>query len=469
MPVDTTTSPAARYEQISDLILAEQWPRVATLFADSHPADIADWIDRSPRDLHSRLFALVDDKGKADVLTELEAQAGSDVLDALSVAEISDLVEEMAPDDAADVLGDLEEERSAAVLDHMEDEEAADVRRLLAYPDDSAGGIMTTDVISMRVDQTVQEALDAIAYMEEGEPFVFAYIVDDHHILRGHIDIWELLRTKDRSRPLKELGHTSAVAANLFDDQEDVAHRMRQYDLSSIPVVDSTGRLVGRITADDVIDVIAEEATEDIMLMAGTDEAELDSDSAIRSCLARLPWLLITLAGGFVTSLLLRAFNNHIANVMILSAFVPVVLAMGGNTGIQASTLMVRSIALHGAPSRGILRILAREILTGAIMGLICGAIIGAWAHFMIGGQSGAPGAPGPAVLSLTLTVGVALFSAMTFAAVFGAAVPLILSRLKVDPAVAAGPFVTITNDVSALVIYFAVTSLMLARFAAGG
>ncbi len=463
METATPHTPDERYEQISDLIVAEQWPRIAALFVDSHPADIADWIDRSPRDLHSRLFDLVAPETKPDVLAELESQAGSDVLEALTVAEISDLVEEMAPDDAADVLGDLEEERSAAVLDHMEDEEAADVRRLLAYPDDSAGGIMTTDVVSMRVDQTVQEALDAIAYMEEGEPFVFAYIVDEHGILRGQIDIWELLRTKDRQRPLKEFGHNTPVTASLFDDQEDVAHRLRQYDLSAIPVVDSTGRLVGRITVDDVIDVIAEEATEDIMLMAGTDEAELESDSALRSCMARLPWLLITLVGGFVTSLLLRAFNTHIAQIMILSAFVPVVLAMGGNTGIQASTLMVRSIALHGAPSRSLLRILGKEILTGAIMGLICGTIIGAWAHVMIGDAATAPGLH---ALHLAGTVGLALFLAMTFAALFGTAAPLILSRLRVDPAVAAGPFVSIANDVFALIIYFGVTSLMLAHFA---
>ena len=464
MQANTTLSPEERHEHVADLILTETWDQLREIFSDSHPADIADWIDRSPRDVHSRLFELVHDEAKADVLSELEAQAGGDILEGLTVEEISGLLEEMAPDDAADVLGDLEEQRSEAVLDRMEDEEAADVRRLLAYPDDSAGGIMTTDVVSMKVDQTVQEALDAIAYMEEGEPFVFAYIVDDEQMLRGHIDVWELLREKDRSRPLKELGHRSAVAASVFDDQEKVAHIMSQYDITVIPVIDSTGRLVGRITSDDVIDVIEEEATEDIMLMAGTDDAELDSNSPIRSCISRLPWLLITLAGGFVTSLVLQAFNSHIADVMILSAFVPVVLAMGGNTGIQASTLMVRSIALHGAPTRGILRILAKEISTGALMGVICGLIIGSWAHFMIGGAGGEAGNHG---LTLALTVGTALFSAMTFAAVFGAAVPLLLCRVKVDPAVAAGPFVTITNDVSALIIYFAVTSLMLARFAA--
>ena len=317
---------------------------------------------------------------------------------------------------------------------------------------------MTSDVVSMQSRQTVGESIEAIAYLEEGEPFVFAYIVNEKNRLIGYIDIWELLRERNRHRPLSELCHTDFVAANVNDDQEDVAHLLRQYDLSAIPVINDEGCIVGRVTVDDVIDVIEEEASEDIFRLAGSDDVELETDSPIRSCMARLPWLLVTLFGGLLISLILRQFHARISGVLMLGAFVPAVLAMGGNTGIQASTLVVRTIALRGLEGRSIKKLLLREIIVGAIMGSICGLFIGGWALIWVHYS------PDPAFSAIRLAsvVGLALFSAMSFAAVFGALVPVILNKARIDPAVASGPFVTITNDLAALLIYFGVTVTLL-------
>jgi len=395
------------------------------------------------------------------VLAELESVAGTDVVETLSDSELSDIVSEMAPDDAADLLGDLPEERSEHVLELMETGESEDVRKLLEYEEDTAGGIMTTDVVAMKENQTVAEALEAIAYLDVDEKFYYANVVDRQGKMIGYVNVWELLRQRDRTRPLGELIHREFCAAAVQMDQEEVAQLAKQYGLHVVPVVDEQGVLVGRVTADDIIDVMEEEASEDIFRLAGSDDAELESGSVAKSCAVRLPWLFVTLLGGFVTSIILKTFHAQISGMLVLAAFVPVVLAMGGNTGIQSSTLVVRSIALGGLKGRSVARLLLKEILAGALMGVVCATLIGLWAHFVI--AHGGSGAALSAV-HLALVVAIALFTAMTFAAVFGAFVPVALDRMKIDPAVASGPFVTITNDISALLIYFGVTVLLIHR-----
>lgn len=448
---------------IGDLVRERQWDRVAAALATMHAADVADLIDRSPQDLRKTLFLLLREEDKPDVLSELEAVAGADVVGALTDQELSELVSDMAPDDAADVLGELPEKRSGQVLDLMEKDESEDVRKLLEYDEDTAGGIMTTDVVAMKETQTVAEALEAIAYLDVDEKFYVANVVDRANRLLGHIDIWELLRERDKSRTLGTLLHRDYLAVRVDMDQEEVARFARQYDLDVVPVVDGNGILVGRITTDDIIDVMEEEASEDILRLAGSDDAELESVSVVRSCSVRLPWLFITLLGGCTTSLILGRFLSHISGFMALAAFVPVVLAMGGNTGIQSSTLVVRSIALGGLKGRSVARLLVKEILTGALMGIVCGLVIGLWVHFLIVGDAGH--SPHVSPVSLAAIVALALFSAMTFAAVFGAFVPIGLDKIRVDPAIASGPFISTTNDISALLIYFAVTALLLHRW----
>ncbi|MDA0989186.1 MAG: magnesium transporter [Verrucomicrobia bacterium] len=449
-------------DQLLDLVETEAWPQLRQQLVDCHPVDIAELITQSPEAHHARLFGLIPEPLKPDVLAELEAVAGAEILEVLTNSEISDIVEDMAPDDAADVLAELPGDRFEKVLALMEKDESDDVRKLMQYKDDTAGGIMTTDVVSMHGQQTVGEAIEAIAHLDTREKFTIANIVDTQGILRGHIDIWDLLRERNRQRPLAEMAQPYVAMADVNMDQENVAQLMQKYDLGVLPVVDGTGRLVGRITADDVIDVIEEEASEDIFRLAGSDDAELESSSPLHSCKVRLPWLLVTLLGGFVTTLILDRFQSHVAGLVVLIVFVPILLAMGGNTGIQSSTLVVRSLALGALNRRRVLQLLVKEVLTGAIMGGICGTIIGLWAGFVVtSGDATALHLPVPPI-QLALAVATALFSAMTFATAFGALVPIALDRLGIDPAVASGPFITIANDIAALLIYFGVTTLLL-------
>jgi magnesium transporter len=446
-------------ERINFCIKGELWDQLPKFFQELHPADIAEIINHAPASAHNILFDLLDDETKPDVLAELDDQAEADILEELTDEQISDIVEEMAPDDAADVLGELEE-RSEEILELMEDEESEEVRELLQYDEDTAGGIMTPDFVAVRATMTAAEAIEYIGSLDLDEPFYHLYVIDAQGRLIGWIQLWELLKLTNRDQPLEKLAEKDTISVQTHADQEEVARLASKYDLSSLPVLNNQGQLVGRITVDDIMDVIEEEASEDIFKLAGSSDSELDDTSPLQACKARLPWLLITLATGFVSSLILKSFMAHLgmAEIVALSFFVPIIMAMGGNTGIQSSTLIIRGIALGASHSRRILKIITHEIIAGATMGIICGTTIGLWARFIISKEGTSAVAPA----YLALTVGIALFCAMAFAAVFGAIVPVLLNRAKVDPAVASGPFVSASNDIFALLIYYGTTLLMI-------
>lgn len=450
-------------EQIQFCIRGELWDKLPALLDRLHPADIADVIEDAHDDVQSRIFELLTDETKADVIAELDDTTEAEILEELTAEEISDIAEEMAPDDVADMLSELDEERSEKVLELMEDEDSEEVRELLQYDEDTAGGRMTTDFVALRSEQTVKDALNHIGSLDLDEPVYFAYVVDTAGRLQGYVQLWQMLKTENRHKNLHDLTEETTFTVQPETDQEEVAQMMSKYDLSSLPVIDDTGKLVGRITIDDMMDVMEEEASEDIFKLAGSDDAELEDPSPLASCKARLPWLLITLATGFVTSMILKGFMNSITTmeVIALSFFVPIVMGMGGNTGIQSSTLIIRGLALGSFNEKAVSRLLLREMATGMLMGVICGSVIGVWARFVIGSNT----VFHPAFLALS--VGLALFSAMMFAAIFGAAVPLALNRFKVDPAVASGPFVSASNDIFALLIYYGVTFLMISSLSA--
>jgi magnesium transporter len=447
-------------ERINFCIKGELWEQIPKFFEDLHPADIAEIINHAPANTHNKLFELISNEIKPDVLAELDDQTEADILEELTDEEISDIVEEMAPDDAADVLGELADRQREEILDLMESEDSDEVRELLQYGEDTAGGIMTTDFVAVRAHMTANEAIDYIGSLDLEEPFYYVYVVDRDGRLTGWIQLWELLKLSNRSQPLSELVEKEIISVHTDADQEEVARLATKYDLSSLPVLDWKNKLVGRITVDDIIDVIEEEASEDIFKFAGSDDSELEYSSPFHACKSRLPWLLITLGTGFISSLILQKFNAHLelAESVALIFFVPIIMAMGGNTGIQSSTLIIRGIAVGSSQNRKLNSILTNEIIAGAIMGLICGTTIGLWAAFVISKEGSTSVAPS----YLALTVGIALFSAMSFAAVFGALVPVLLNRAKIDPAVASGPFVSASNDIFALLIYYAVTLLMI-------
>jgi magnesium transporter len=447
-------------ERINFCIKGELWEQIPKFFEELHPADIAEIINHAPASAHNRLFELLDADIKPDVLAELDDQAEADILEELSDEEISDIVEEMAPDDAADLLGELKDAQREDILGLMEDEESDDVRELLQYGEDTAGGIMTTDFVAAHTSMTATEAIDYIGSLELDEPLYHLYVIDAQDRLTGWVPLWELIKKVNRNMTLEELAEKETITVHTDADQEEVARLASKYDLSSLPVLDWKNKLVGRITIDDIMDVMEEEASEDIFKFAGSNESELEYSSPLHAFKSRLPWLLITLATGFISVLLLDNYHHYLSlsDVIVLGAFVPVIMAMGGNTGIQSSTLIIRGIALGTGHTKKLVRILRHEIIAGASMGLMCGTAIAIYASIMIGQRvTTIP----PSYLAIT--VGIALFSAMTFAAVFGALVPVLLNRMKIDPAVASGPFVTSSNDIFALLIYYGVTASLIA------
>lgn len=443
-------------ERIQFCIRGELWEQLPELLEALHPADIADVIEDAPNDVQTRIFDLLDDEVKADVIAELDTSTETDLLDDLSAKEISGIANEMAPDDIADMLSELDESLSEGVLNLME-EDSEDVRGLLQYDEDTAGGRMTTDFVALSETATVKEALMHIGGLELDEPVYFTYVVNEKNVLTGYAQIWQMLKTGNRRKTLADLQEENTLTVTPDTDQETVAHIMSKYDLSSLPVIDKEGHLLGRVTVDDVFDVLEEEASEDLFKLAGSDETELEAPSPLASCKARLPWLFVTLGAGAISSLILKRFIDN-PQIAVLSSFVPIIMAMGGNTGIQSSILIVRGLALGSFDPSKLARLLGHELLTGLLMGTVCGGLIGAWAYFIIGSADSA--------IYLAFTVGLALLSAMIFAAALGALVPLFLNRFKIDPAVASGPFVTASNDVIALLIYYAITFLMISTFA---
>ncbi len=438
-------------ERVNFCIQGELWDQIPDSINHLHPADIAEIINRAPDYVHNTLFELLDQNIKPDVIAELDQQAEADVLEELSDEEISDIVEEMAPDDAADLLGDLADEQREDILDLMEQEESKEVRELLKYEEDSAGGIMTSDFVAVNADMSASQAINYIGSLELEEPVYFAYVVSKEGYLRGYIQLWELLKKANLNKLLSNLAVKDTISVDTDTDQEEAARIAAKYDLSSLPVIDKKGILVGRITVDDIIDVIEEEATEDIFKLAGSNESELEYDSPFHACKARLPWLMITLLAGLISTIILKQFMNKFEDILMLSFFVPVIMAMAGNTGIQSSTLIVRGLAVGSINEKGIGKLLWRECAAGALMGIISGILAGSWSVFIGGNDSNIHS------MYLACTVGISLFSAMMFAAVFGAFAPLFLNRIKADPAVASGPFVTASNDILSLLIYYGV------------
>ena len=477
-PIDTAQEALDRKERLDELVKKGLWGQIASEMGDMPAADVAELLSHYVIDELVPLFKALPEDQKPDVLAELPSDLGAALAEALPADAAADIVNEMAPDDAADVLGEVgDKEVSSKIIEGMDEANAADVTRLMTYPEDSAGGIMTTDLVEVAASGSVRDALDAVAASDEDDEHVYqVFVVDADGKLLGTVSIQELLRHKEQpATPLARIIDEETHAVRSDADQQEVAEIMAKYDLPVVPVIDGDGRLLGRITHDDATDIIREEAQEDILTMAGAGDEELGNVSAWRSCFYRLPWLFITLLGGVVTASIMSSFQTHFALVIVLAAFIPNVMGMGGNTGLQSSVLMIREIASGTGRRHSLGRLFLHELRTGALMGLICGAGIFLCALAIMFATPSGRAAISSAAEKTELTAacapfavasvaGLALFCAMTFAAGFGAVVPIVLDRLKIDTAVASGPFISVMDDISALLIYYGVSLALLSR-----
>jgi magnesium transporter len=430
-------------------------------FQNLHPADLAEILDELDDSERISIIENLDEETAAETLAEADSETQLQIIEQLDTETASEIIEEMDPDEAADLLQDMDQERAKEILEHMDLDEASDVRKLLEHDEYTAGGIMTTEFAAIYEDFSVANAFSHLRLIAADiEMIYYMYVTDSKDRLQGVVSIRDLL-SANPAAPVTDIMDRDIVSVSPDTPQEEVANLIGKYDYMAVPVVNDLQQIIGVVTVDDVMDVMEEEATEDLFKFAGSTDEELTYNSPLQACKARLPWLLITLGTGFITSSILKIFMDQFKEVIALVFFVPVVMAMGGNTGIQSSTLVIRSLALDSFTTGDLIKRLLREIAAGALMGLACGTVVGLWAEYLI--HTGAAATTTNfSSLFLALTVGMAMMCAMTFAAMFGALVPILFEKFKIDPAVASGPFVTSSNDIFALLIYYGVSILFL-------
>lgn len=437
-------------ENVKGFIKEKNQQLLMKLIDEMRPADLADLIEHLDSEERLFIFDFMEPKGAGNVLVEIESPVQESILGELDNQAISEIVQELDSDDAADLVGDLPAERAKQIIETVEDEVSAELERLLPYAEDTAGGIMALEFVAVNADATVQQAIDTIREKrEEVENVYYLFVVDDDGRLVGVISLKDLV-LEPPGRKVSEIMNPEVISINVKRDQEEVYHLVKKYDLVTIPVVDAQHRLVGRITHDDIIDVIEEEADEDISLMAGVIRQEIAEDSSLRISRARLPWLIAGLFGGILAAAVINQFESSLEKILALSFFFPVIMAMGGNTGTQAATVAVRGLATGDISLVHIGKRLWVEmkvaLFNGIICGILLGAIVGVWLYDY--------GLGSIVALSLVLII---LNSGF-----IGAAVPLALKRLNIDPALATGPFVTTTNDILSLLIYLGLVTFFL-------
>lgn len=437
-------------DDFKDLVDRGQTGLLRNILIDLHPADMAELIERLSSEDQAKVFDLLSDEVAGSVIAEMDPHKRQNLLNGFGPDRIFAIIDELESDDAADMVAELPPDLAERVFRRMNASEAGELREILKYPDDSAGGIMAVEVMSVSEGLTAGQAIEEIRKRssEVGE-FYQIFVVDGAGRLVGTIPLYTLV-VADTDEKVAALMENVVFSVKTDMDQEEVAAAVAKYDLVSVPVVDNFGRLVGRITIDDIIDVIEEEATEDIHRMAGTSEDEVGGESIFRISGLRLPWLVVGLGGGLLSAFVLSRYEVSIRELLVLSFFVPVITAMAGNVAIQSSAIVIRALATDELAVGRIWHRLLKEVGVGLINGAVCGLILFAVTSFW---RTSA---------RLGVVVGVSLLTAILVAAAMGALVPMIMRRLNVDPALATGPFVTTINDVLGLFIYMHIATLFL-------
>ena len=404
-----------------------------------HPGDISQVIQEFNHPDQVRLFALLvkeDRELAAEALTDLGLEQGVALLTALSAHETSRLLQEVETDDRAAFISALPEELADQVLETMRLEESVQVQGLLQYERETAGRIMTPNVFALQEDLSVSEAIQTIQETDEFEMVFYLYVVDERNHLVGVISLRQLLLVAP-STPLKKIMSGDVISVTTDTDQEEVADQVALYDLLAIPVVDHENKLVGVITVDDIIDVIKEEATEDILHLAGVEADDTVRGTARSSVQKRLPWLGLNLALALMAATVVYLYEDTIANLPTLAVFLPVVAGMGGNSGTQALTLTVRSLALGEISWKNIRDLFTKELLVGISNGLALGLLSGGVGYVWSEGN-----------LSVGLALACAMLCTILFSGILGTLIPMVLNRAGIDPAVSSGIFLHTLTDV---------------------
>jgi magnesium transporter len=437
-------------EQLKKLIEEKKTQEVERLMEPLHPADIAEMMDDLNIDQARFIIMLLDGETASDVLVEIPENDRKRLLKELPPEFIaSKLIEFMDSDDAADVVADLDENRKKEVLNEIEDfEQAGDIVDLLEYEEDTAGGIMAKELVKVNENWTVATCLKEISKQaEEVDEIYYIYVVDDTEKLKGVLSLKKLIITNTNTK-ISNIYNADVKMVSTGVRQEEIAEIMDKYDLVAIPVVDEIGRLKGRITFDDVIDFIREEAEKDYQMVSGLTGDVEPSDKVYTLLRARLPWLLIGLFGGILGSLVLGSHETQLSQATELAFFIPLIAATAGNVGVQSSAIVVQSIASGVKEFDSIGKRLFKELMVAMATASIFAVLIFTYNYFSSGN------------MNLTFTVSISLFIVIIFASIFGTVIPLLLNRLKIDPALATGPFITTSNDILGLSIYLLIARM---------
>jgi len=438
--------------ELIELIDTRNQVELIPLLEKLFPADIAEIFDDIGLDQAVYLASLLEPQIKVVVLTELEADVKLKFLSGYTTEEIAnDFIAFVDSDDAADILNSMDGNQGKEILRKISDKEhSKNIASLLKFPENTAGALMAKELIRVRKDWTVKQCTEEIRKQAEDVSNVYTtYVVDEYDELVGWISLKRILLSKE-SEKIADIFNDNVISETAYTSGEEVAATMQKYDLVALPIVDAFNRLVGRVTFDDVLDYVKDEAEKDYQMLSGISESVESTDSVYHNTRARLPWLIVGLAGGIASSLVIGNFEADLTQNVQLALFMPLIMAMAGNVGVQSSSIMVQGLANNSITNTGLWGKLFKELAVALINGLVCSALL--MGYGFISGNS----------QEIMLTVSLALIAVILLAAIIGTVVPLALDRLKIDPALATGPFITTSNDLLGLLMYFLIGNAIL-------
>ncbi|WP_298364135.1 magnesium transporter [uncultured Lutibacter sp.] len=439
-------------QEIQQLITENKNETLLDSFKDLHYADVAELIEVLNTEESVYIIKLLDSDITSDVIAELDEDEREKILKELSSKEIAEELDELDTDDAADIIGELSEKQKEEVIAHLDDvEHAKEIVELLRYDEDTAGGLMAKELVKVNENWNVLTCVKEMRSQAEEVTRVHSiYVVDDNDILKGRLSLKDLLTTSTKTA-IKDVFIKKVDSVNVHEDAEDVARIMQKYDLEAIPVVDEIGRLVGRITIDDIVDVIKEEAEKDYQLAAGiVDDVEAD-DTIWELTKARLPWLVLGLFGGLGSVFIMEGYEEFMANSEYkrLFFFTPLIAAMAGNVGVQSSAIVVQGLAndiIKGSLFSRLLKEVSLSLISGIVLGLLI-MLFGVFTNM-------------DPIFSFT--VAISMLCVIIVASLIGTFVPIILDKRGIDPAIATGPFITTSNDIFGIFLFFYIAKIML-------
>ncbi len=429
--------------------------QLVNIIKKTHMADLSEAFKELSPVNREKLFDLIDDPEQIGLFfNTLDETLFLECVKTVDLEKLVAIFDHMPSDDAASLLTLLEEDLSDQILSKMQKEESDNVEQLMSYGEDTAGSLMVTDFVALEEDVVAKQVIEALQnkYLDVEMPF-YIYVVDEYEKLVGVSSLRQLVVVHPE-KPLKEFMAKDIVTVKPYTDREEVARLVSRYDYLAIPVVDDDNKIVGIVTVDDVIDILHEAATEDILKMAGVGEEYIETQTIFRGTRIRLPWLFASFLGGVAAFFIIGGFEENLAKFTSLAAFIPVIMGMGGNIGTQSSTIVVRGIATGRINLQDFSKVVSKELAVGLILGLIYGLFIGVIAKFTFASE--------PFSIPLAFAVGLAIISSMSIAALVGSMVPLVFERLNIDPAVATGPFVTTSIDIVSVYCYFVIANSLL-------